>query len=924
MKQLSAWFSQYTVRYTLIGVLLGLLFVLGSTLLKVFVMGWPLTPFTFCRAQQIEPLLWVIDSAPIFLGITLWLAGRRGHRLLQVTAELEQRVAQRTQELSQINSELTREVNERRQIETIISQAKRQWEITFDALDDMIITTDVTDRIIRCNRAAIRYFHTSFKEFIGRQIHEVFFGAGANAQNHPFQCREETQFPQLEGWFDTACYPIVVDGAPQGNTYILRDITERKISEMEILRQKRYFEALVNNSPVAIVVLDNDQRIESCNQAFERLFGYTQDEVAGQDIDALIAPGNLVSQAKTYTQQVMQGNVAHGSAQRLRKDGALVDVELFGVPVTVAGEQLGILAIYHDISDLVRARTEAEEADRAKSEFLANMSHEIRTPMNGVIGMIELTLDTPITHEQRDYLNTALESAEALLTLLNDILDFSKIEARRLDLEVIDFNLRTAVEGVADTLASRAYDKGIEMACLVHHDVPALLRGDPARLRQILVNLTGNAIKFTHRGEVVLRAELVQETETHATVRFSIQDTGIGIPIERQGAVFERFTQADGSTTRKYGGTGLGLAISKQLVDLMNGVIGVTSEGLGKGSTFWFDVAFEKQPLRAAPQPAAPAILRGLRVMVVDDNATNRAVLTRMVRSFGCREASAPSGVEALEALRAAYQENDPFRLVLLDMQMPDMDGAQTAQAIKGNPLLSGASIIVLTSMGHRGDASRMEALGCAGYLLKPVKQQQLFDAILAVLGQSGPAAAQQTHFITRHSISEHKRQNFHILLAEDNPINQKLAVTLLQKAGYPVDVAENGLQAVEKASKKRYNLIFMDVQMPELDGFEAVQRIREREGSELHTPIVAMTAHAMKGDRERCLAAGMDEYISKPLDPQEVFSRIEQYIAPEAPAAEPAPSPAGEASAPEAAAEADFWQLNPNLDFGETALEAF
>jgi CheY-like chemotaxis protein/HPt (histidine-containing phosphotransfer) domain-containing protein len=356
----------------------------------------------------------------------------------------------------------------------------------------------------------------------------------------------------------------------------------------------------------------------------------------------------------------------------------------------------------------------------------------------------------------------------------------------------------------------------------------------------------------------------------------------------------------------------------------MNGEIGITSEGLGKGSTFWFNLTFEKQSERAAPQPAAPAILRGLRVLVVDDNATNRAVLTRMVRSFGCREASAPGGAEALESLRTAYRENDPFRLVLLDMQMPDMDGAQTTQAIKANPFLSDAAIIVLTSMGHRGDASRMEALGCAGYLLKPVKQQQLFDAILAVLGQAAAPASQQPQIITRHSISEQKRQNFHILLAEDNPINQKLAVTLLQKAGYPVDVAENGLQAVEMATRKHYQLIFMDVQMPEMDGFEAVQRIREVEGTAAHTPIIAMTAHAMKGDRERCLAAGMDEYVSKPLDPQEVFARIEQWVLAGEVGREALPA-AQPAQADKAlSAETDFWELNPALDFGDTALEAF
>ena len=864
--------------YALMGFIIGLFLIIMATVISLLSAGLPVSPQTFFQVHQQEPILWMIDLAPIVFAVIFGYIGIRESKLRNIRHQLDWAIYRRTVDLQQVNKELENENQERKELEVVISRGKREWEATFDSVADLIVVTDIDGKIIRCNEATCTAFQQGYKELIGKPVGGLFFGEGEGvSQQMPTQMAE-IRFPHLTGWYELTSSDLMLEGGRQGTIYILRNITDRKQASQDLQRQKQYYESLVKNSPMAIVTLDLEQRIVACNPAFEQLFGYSQVEVIGRDLDSLVASDLLMEETQSITHSVREGHVVHMITQRRRRDGTNLDVEMFGVPVVVMGKQIGILGLYHDITELVQARQEAEDADQAKSAFLANMSHEIRTPMNGVIGMLELALDTSLTEEQEDYLKTSLESAESLLALLNDILDLSKIEARKLDLDVIDFNLHSTVEDVAQILAQRAQIKNLELACLIQPDVPAYLRGDPGRLRQVLVNLVGNGIKFTDHGEVLLRIELLHEDDRQALVRFEVKDTGIGVSPEHHATLFQTFSQADASTTRKYGGSGLGLAISRQLVELMGGEIDFESEP-GKGSTFWFTAVFDKQAKPEEPLLALPTDLQNLHVLVVDDNTTNRTVLTKLVSGFGCRVEAASGGWAGIDLLREALAEGDPFQVLLLDLQMPELDGYQTATEIKADPDLQNLKILILTSLGQRGDANRSTQIGCDGYLLKPIKRRQLFEALLAAVGRATEPNPVRRKLITRHTISEQQKERPPILLADDNSVNRKLVTTLLEKSGYSVDSVETGGQAVEAVQKKQYGLILMDGQMPEMDGFEATQKIRLLENEARSTPIIAMTAYAMKGDRERCLEAGMDDYIPKPLDPDTLFALIEKWI---------------------------------------------
>ena len=688
-------------------------------------------------------------------------------------------------------------------------------------------------------------------------------------------------------WVDSTIVPFMdANGKPLRYVSIRTDITKRKEADQLLEVQRAFYENISETLREGIYVQALDGTCTYVNSEAERLLGWQRDAFIGKPVhDTIHRVSANGDHLPGYECPIMLDVVDSGYSNRddqvfVRKDGSVFPVELSSQAVIRDGKFDGVVVAFRDISErkryedsLRQAKEDAEAASRAKGDFLANMSHEIRTPMNGIIGMTELALDTDLSHEQREYLSLVKSSAAALLTIINDILDFSKIESGKLDIEPIEFSLEQMLRETMKTLATRAHEKHLELLLHVAPDVPDRVEGDPGRLRQVIVNLVGNAIKFTAQGEIEVKVGLQGGAPTgKARLHFEVRDTGIGIPREKFGTIFESFSQADTSTTRKYGGTGLGLTISSQLVGLMGGRIELASE-VGRGSTFFFTLELPMVSSDPLLRYQHTGNLAGLAVLVADDNATNRKLLQEMLGNWKLRPTVVADGGAALAELARATAAGQPYALALLDLKMPDMDGFELVERIREHPEYSVKTTMMLTSEGQRGHAARCRELGVASYLMKPVSQSELLDAIMTALGEVQPAG----ELITRHSLRE-MRYRLDLLLAEDNAVNQTLATRLLEKLGHKVTVANNGIEALEKWQTGDFDAILMDVDMPEMNGYEATRHIREQEkATGGHIPIVAMTAHAMQGAREECLRHGMDGYLTKPIDTEALWAELER-----------------------------------------------
>lgn len=689
---------------------------------------------------------------------------------------------------------------------------------------------------------------------------------------------------------------ILVDGSRKF-AGIVRDISSQILSEMQ-------FRQVVDSAPNGLLMIDPHGTIMMVNKQVEAMFGYSREELLGNRVEMLM-PERFRSNHSTYRRGYFSGPTSRAMGvgrdlPGLRRDGSEFPVEIGLNPIDTPQGRLALASIV-DISgrkrmedalakaaedleeknrELSKTRDMALRAGQAKTDFLATMSHEIRTPMNGVLGMTTLLLDTTLTAEQRDYLQTLRSSSESLLRIINDILDFSKIEAGKFTIEHIPFDLRLTIEDTLDILAPTAQGRQLELVGLIDAQTPRTVVGDPGRIRQILTNLVGNAIKFTEHGEVLIQVLQTDEDPGSVVLRFEVIDTGIGLSPEAQAKMFQAFTQADSSTARKYGGTGLGLTICKRLVELMGGTIGLQSFA-GQGTCVWFTIRLGTHTDAAPAVPPIPSglDLTGLRVCLVDDNATNRSLLQYHVSAWNMHHESAVDGPSALALLRRGVEEGTPFDVAIIDMYMPEMNGLELCRLIKQDPALRKTHLIMLTASGQRGDSLAAQEAGAAAYLTKPIRERHLADCIRLIFGRDN-AKEQPAPFLTRHTITEAiAREAPRLLVVDDNPVNQKVAVKMLEKLGCRVDLAGNGMEALAAICRHQYPLVFMDCQMPDLDGLETTRLLRSQEKPGEHLPVIAMTANAMEGDRESCLKAGMDDFISKPIITSDLKKILARWV---------------------------------------------
>ncbi len=842
---------------------------------------------------------------------------------------------------------VTRDITERKQTEEALRQSEEKFKSLANLLPQIIFETDASGNLTYVNQQAFTVMgYADGEQVIGmpsltfhvpEERAKVIGNIQRKLAGHPVGNPEYTMQRKDGSTFPALVYsnPILVDGKPAGLRGIIVDITERKQAEAALQASNNRISQLLETTDQGIYGLDIEGRCTFINQSGLKMLGYSPEACLGQNMHDLIhhshADGSPYAQEACPIFRAKATGVGCRIAHEVlwRSDGTAFPAEYSSYPIIEDGQIQGAVVTFSDITarrqaeDAIRTANQelaatnvaletaiahasemahkAEAANIAKSEFLANMSHEIRTPLNGVLGMAALLLDTALDDEQHHYADAILSSAESLLSVINDILDFSKIEAGKLDLEDVDFDLHSLLDDLMTALSLRAHQKGLELLCHIQPDVPLLLRGDPGRLRQILTNLAGNAIKFTHAGEVAVDVALEEEDPAEVLLRFVVRDTGIGMPADKLKLLFQKFTQLDSSTRRQFGGTGLGLAISKQLVEMMGGAVGVNST-VDEGSTFWFTARLGIQPAARHVQPPAPDPMQAARILVVDDNATHRTFLCASLERWGMHPSGAADGPSALHTLQEAAAAGQPFPVALIDMQMPGMDGLALGSAVKADRRLMGTQMVAMVSLLASDTIPSIRTVGFAAYVMKPIRHHDLQEVLTAVLVRAAPGNATQidgsssapspghhtSHNTLRHAAASPPLPKglfagsaVRILIVEDNVTNQKVALGILKKLGLSADIAGNGAEALEKLAGAPYDLVLMDVQMPVMDGLEATRGIRALPATNPNRaiPVIAMTAEAMQGDQEKCLAAGMDDYISKPIRSEMLVERLHTWL---------------------------------------------